>query len=92
LAAGREATVNAAKWSGATSVSIYVEVEPKRVSMFVRDRGSGFDPDAIAADRKGIAESIRARMQRYGGTAVVRSVPGEGTEVELAMPSRPGRT
>ena len=52
LAAGREATVNAAKWSGANSVSIFVEVEPKRVSMFVRDRGAGFDTQAIADDRK----------------------------------------
>ncbi len=91
LAAGREATVNAAKWSGATSVSIYVEVEQKRVSMFVRDRGAGFDSDAIAGDRKGIAESIRGRMQRNGGTAVIRSVPGEGTEVELSLPRHPGR-
>jgi signal transduction histidine kinase len=90
LEAGREATVNAAKWSGATSVSIYVEVEPKRVSMFVRDRGAGFDSDGIASDRKGIAESIRGRMQRHGGTAIIRSAPGEGTEVELSMPRRSG--
>ncbi|MGO9965468.1 MAG: PspC domain-containing protein [Acidimicrobiales bacterium] len=92
LEAGREATVNAAKWSGANSVSIYVEAEPKRVSMFVRDRGAGFDSEAVAGDRKGIAESIRGRMQRHGGTAVIRSVPGEGTEVELSVPRRPGRT
>jgi len=72
-------------------VSIYAEVEPKRVSMFVRDRGSGFDSDAIAEDRRGIAESIRGRMQRHGGTAVIHAVPGEGTEVELSMPRRPGR-
>jgi signal transduction histidine kinase len=91
LAAGREATVNAAKWSGASSVSIFVEAEPKRVSMFVRDRGAGFDSEAVAGDRKGIAESIRGRMQRNGGTAVIRSVPGEGTEVELSVPRHPGR-
>jgi signal transduction histidine kinase len=92
LAAGREATVNAAKWSGAASVSIYVEAEPKRVSMFVRDRGAGFDAEAVAHDRKGIAESIRGRMQRSGGTAVIRSVPGQGTEVELILPRHPSRT
>jgi signal transduction histidine kinase len=91
LEAGREATVNAAKWSGAGSVSIYVEAEPRRVSMFVRDRGKGFDSDAIAGDRKGIAESIRGRMQRHGGTAVIRSVPGEGTEVELSVPRHASR-
>jgi signal transduction histidine kinase len=86
LAAGREATVNAAKWSGASSVSLFVEVEPTQVSVFVRDRGAGFDPDAVATDRQGIAESIRARMTRHGGTAVIRSAPGQGTEVELVMP------
>jgi signal transduction histidine kinase len=91
LEAGREATVNAAKWSGASSVSIYVEAEPRRVSMFVRDRGAGFDSEAVAGDRKGIAESIHGRMQRHGGTAVIRSVPGEGTEVELTVPRRQGR-
>jgi hypothetical protein len=86
LGAGREATVNAAKWSGAPSVSLFVEVEPAQVSIFVRDRGRGFDPDAVAGDRQGIAESIRARMDRHGGNAVIRSAPGQGTEVELVMP------
>lgn len=62
------------------------------MSMFVRDRGAGFDPEAIAEDRRGIAESIHGRMQRHGGTAVVRSVPGEGTEVELSVPRYPGRS
>jgi signal transduction histidine kinase len=60
------------------------------VTLFVRDRGQGFDPSAVAADRQGIAESIRARMARHGGTAAVRSAPGAGTEVELTMP-RPAR-
>lgn len=86
LAAGREATVNAATWSGAPSVSLFVEVEPSQVSVFVRDRGKGFDPDAVGQDRRGIAESIRARMARHGGKATIRSTPGQGTEVELTMP------
>jgi len=92
LGAGREATVNAAKWSGASSVSLFVEVEPLQVSIFVRDRGQGFDPEAVDGDRQGIAESIRARMSRHGGRAFIRSAPGEGTEVELVMPRvGPGR-
>lgn len=86
LDAAREATVNSAKWSGAPQVSLYAEVEPGAVMLFVRDRGQGFDPAAVPADRQGIAQSIRARMARYGGTVVIRSVPGEGTEVELKMP------
>ena len=86
LAAAREATVNAAKWSGASVISIFAEVEPAEVSVFVRDRGKGFDPETVPADRKGLAESVRARMARRGGKAAIRSAPGEGTEVSLTMP------
>ena len=100
LAAAREATVNAAKWSGAPTVALFAEVEPAEVVLFVRDRGRGFDPQAVPGDRKGLAESIHARISRHGGSATVRSVPGEGTEVSLMMPrdarrrqpSRPART
>jgi signal transduction histidine kinase len=88
LDAAREATVNAAKWSGAPQVSLYAEVEPDVVMLFVRDRGNGFDPDAVPEDRQGIAQSIRTRMTRSGGSAVIRSAPGQGAEVELSMPRR----
>jgi signal transduction histidine kinase len=88
LDAAREATVNAAKWSGADQVSVYAEVEPDTVMLYVRDRGTGFDPDTVPDDRQGIAQSIRARMGRFGGAAVVRSTPGEGAEVQLSMPRR----
>ncbi len=88
LDAAREATVNSAKWSGADQVSVYAEVEPNTVMVYVRDRGRGFDPDAVPEDRQGIAQSIRARMTRFGGSAIVRSAPGEGAEVQLCMPRR----
>ena len=85
VAAGREAMVNAAKWSGAPSVSVFTEVERKRVSLFVRDRGRGFDPDTTPEDRQGIATSIRGRIQRVGGKVTIRSTLGEGSEVELSV-------
>jgi signal transduction histidine kinase/phage shock protein PspC (stress-responsive transcriptional regulator) len=90
LAAAREATVNAVKWSGAEVVSIFAEVEPAEVSLFVRDRGRGFDPESVPGDRKGLAESVHARMARRGGSAAVRSAQGEGTEVSLTMPRAAG--
>jgi signal transduction histidine kinase len=86
LAAAREATVNAAKWSGAAVISVYAEAEPDKVNVAVRDRGKGFDPAAVPGDRKGVAESIRGRMTRHGGEATVQSAPGEGTKVTLTMP------
>jgi signal transduction histidine kinase/phage shock protein PspC (stress-responsive transcriptional regulator) len=88
LDAAREATVNAAKWSGADQVSLYAEVEADRVTLFVRDRGQGFDPDAVPEGRQGIAQSIRARVARFGGSAVIRSAPGDGAEVQLSVPRR----
>jgi signal transduction histidine kinase len=86
LAAAREATVNAAKWSGASVISLFAEVEPTEVSLVVRDRGKGFDPGTVPADRKGLAESVHGRMTRRGGTVTVTSAPGEGTKVSLKMP------
>jgi signal transduction histidine kinase len=86
LAAAGEATVNAAKWSGASVISLFAEVEPGEVSLVVRDRGKGFDPEAVPADRKGLAESVQGRMTRRGGTATVTTAPGEGTKVTLKMP------
>ncbi len=86
LAAAREATVNAAKWSGASVISLFAEVEPGEVSIVVRDRGKGFDPETVPADRKGLAESVHGRMTRRGGTATVVTAPGEGTKITLKMP------
>jgi hypothetical protein len=78
--------VNAAKHAEVTEMSVYVEVEPGEVHVFVRDRGVGFDPDAVPGDRHGLADSVHGRMTRHGGTVRLRSTPGEGTEVHLAMP------
>jgi len=86
LAAAREATINAAKWSGADVISLFAEVEPAEVSLVVRDRGQGFDPEAVPGDRKGLTESVHGRMTRRGGTATVSTAVGEGTKVSLKMP------
>jgi signal transduction histidine kinase len=85
--AAREAMVNAAKHAGVDEVSVYAEVEPDEVNVFVRDRGAGFDPDAVPDDRHGLAGSVHGRMTRHGGTARLRTHPGEGTEVHLRMPA-----
>ena len=93
--ATREAMVNAAKHAGVEEVSVYAEIVSGRVGddaddtvhVFVRDRGEGFDPAAVPADRHGLADSVHARMTRHGGTVRLRSTAGEGTEVHLAMPA-----
>jgi signal transduction histidine kinase len=86
LLAVREATVNAAKHSHADLVSIYIEVEPTSVTAFVRDKGVGFAATEVGVDRRGIALSIRDRIERAGGRAVLDSAAGAGTEWELSVP------
>lgn len=85
LAAMREALVNAGKHSGADKVDVYLELDDREISVFVRDRGSGFDPSLVSSDRRGLSDSIVGRLQRSGGRAVIRSAPGEGTEVQLTI-------
>lgn len=86
MQAAREAMVNAAKYGGeGGAVQVFAEVDGRTVFLSVRDRGPGFDLDAVPDDRMGVRESIFGRMERNGGTARVRSAPDGGTEVELEM-------
>lgn len=85
IQATREAVTNAAKHSGAPRVDVYAEVDGDQTEVFIRDRGKGFDPDNVAEGRMGVRQSIKARMERYGGTATIRSGEGDGTEVKLRI-------
>jgi signal transduction histidine kinase len=84
--AAREGMTNAAKHAGGAEVFVFAEARADRIEIFVRDRGPGFDRAAVPGDRRGIADSIEARMARAGGTARIDSMPGEGTELELTLP------
>jgi len=84
--AAREAMTNAAKFSGAPEISVYAECAPDGVAVFVRDRGTGFDRAAVSRDRRGLADSVEARMRRAGGSATVTTALGAGTEIELRLP------
>jgi signal transduction histidine kinase len=84
-AAAREALTNAAKFAPDTPISLYAEMTAERVEVFVRDRGPGFDADAVPGDRRGLRESVVGRMQRHGGTARIHTAPGAGTEIELSL-------
>jgi signal transduction histidine kinase len=85
LAAAREAVVNAARHAEADAVDVFAEVDASSVTVFVRDRGHGFDLSEVPEDRMGVRHSIIGRMERHGGRAEVRTTPGEGTEVRLEM-------
>ncbi len=85
VAASREALTNAARYADSGPITMYAQISDDRSQVFVHDRGEGFDIDSIPDDRRGVRDSILGRMERHGGKAVVRSTPGEGTEIELTM-------
>ncbi len=87
VAATREALVNAAKFSGCRDMSLFVEVGPGSTTVFVRDRGVGFDPVSVPADRHGVRDSIIGRLASVGGVGVVHTAPDAGTEVEMTLPA-----
>ena len=72
---------------------VLVEDEPGLVTVTVRDDGPGIAEgrlaEAAAAGRLGVSHSICGRLRDLGGGVTIRSVPGEGTEVELYLPRGP---
>ncbi|CAN5128927.1 ATP-binding protein [soil metagenome] len=86
VAAASEALVNAANHSGVDRVSVYLELTDGTAEVWITDQGKGFDRSEVPADRKGLSESIERRMARQGGSGIIESSPGVGTEVHLILP------
>jgi signal transduction histidine kinase len=63
--------------------------ESGRSVVELRDRGKGFDPARIPAQRRGIDSSIIGRMSSTGGSVSVDSRPGEGTTVRWVWSDAP---
>jgi signal transduction histidine kinase len=85
VAAAREALRNAGRHAPGAPVTMFCEIGRERTEVFVRDTGPGFDPGAVASERRGIRDAMIGRMAVSGGRAVIDSTPGEGTEVALVL-------
>jgi signal transduction histidine kinase len=93
VAAVRTALDNVARHAGADARAwVLLEDEHDMVTITVRDDGVGMPAgrlEAAAAEgRLGVATGIRRRVDELGGTVVITSGPGDGTEVELQVPRR----
>ena len=86
LAATREALLNAVTHGGGGPVALFAKVREATATVFVHDRGPGFDPATIDPQRHGLRVSIFARMERVGGRAEILAAPGEGCEIVLEVP------
>jgi signal transduction histidine kinase len=90
VAAVGSALDNVAQHTGGARAWVLVEDDGEAITVTVRDDGPGIAPGrldaAAAAGRLGVAQSIQGRMRDVGGTTVITSQPGDGTEVELRLP------
>ncbi|GAA2808957.1 MacS family sensor histidine kinase [Kribbella solani] len=90
VAAVKEALSNVSKHAG-PDARCWVTVEDlgPEIVLSVRDDGVGTTParldQAHADGHLGVSQSIRGRVTDLGGTATVRTAPGEGTEWELVI-------
>lgn len=85
--AAGEAMVNAGKHGRAAKVQVYVEPdESGGVFCSIKDDGVGFDV-AATVEGIGLSRSIRGRVSEAGGRVEIVSMPGDGTEVLLWLPS-----
>jgi signal transduction histidine kinase len=85
VGAVREALRNAAAHADGSPVTLFAQIEAGRAEIFVRDDGPGFDIATVPHERRGIRDAIIGRMAGAGGSAIVESEPGEGTEVILRL-------
>jgi signal transduction histidine kinase len=86
--AAMQAIANAVQHAEAVGLAVTVRTRsaPDGVVVVVSDRGPGFDPDAVPADRLGVRGSILARTASIGGHAHIQS-GAEGTVVTIEWES-----
>ena len=81
-----EAVQNAAKHSGAATVSVRVDEDRYRWQLTVTDDGTGFDQtDTAGTSGTGLA-NMRDRLDSVGGTVEVASLERSGTTVTAVIP------
>jgi len=83
----QEGLANARKHSGAHCVQVAFTHLDGRIQIILRDDGQGFQPGKLQDDwPRGFGlQFMRERAEAIGGSLDVRSVPGEGTEIELVV-------
>ncbi|MFD1861242.1 hypothetical protein EHW97_15115 [Aeromicrobium camelliae] len=85
LEAAAEAIRNSLLHAGPASRLVQTRLTAESISIKVKDDGRGFRPQRVPPERLGLRVSIHERMRTVpGGSATVRSTPGQGTTVELS--------
>jgi signal transduction histidine kinase len=81
----QEAVQNAVRHGSASHVFVHLSGAADRLSLTIRDNGTGFDVERAWGKGLGLI-SIAERLESLGGTFAVRSRPGVGSCLEIAAP------
>lgn len=93
-AAVKQALENVTRHADASSATVFAEQEGQEVVVTVRDDGKGFhyDEDRLRlAGKAGMLKSMKGRTEELGGSMMVMSSPGSGTEIEFRIPDGSAR-
>lgn len=80
----KEATNNAAKYSGANTIEIALAIDTGKMILKVADNGKGFD--VKKADNGNGLGNMQRRAAALKGILSIESKPGQGTNITLKMP------
>jgi signal transduction histidine kinase len=87
LRIAQEAVTNVVKHAAAKTISLELKYEPKKVELFVRDDGAGFDPGSASRDHHFGLSGMKERADQINATLHVQSQPAKGTEVQVSVPT-----
>lgn len=86
----QEALANSARYSGAPSARLCLNVNQTQVNISITDEGRGFDPSTalsrnINREHFGL-QGIRERAMAMGGSCEIISKPSAGTRIMIELP------
>jgi two-component sensor histidine kinase len=82
----QEALTNVTKHARASRVEVSIVGLSGEIRMSIADDGIGFEEANVRSDEHMGLLSMRSRAHSLGGTLDIRSLPGEGTRVEISIP------
>jgi signal transduction histidine kinase len=87
LRIAQEALINIARHAKATQVTLSLRQAANTVSLTIQDNGIGIESwqDANRPGSHGLT-IMRERAEAFDGNLKVKSVPGQGTIVEVTIP------
>jgi signal transduction histidine kinase len=82
----QESLTNVLRHAQASRVRVILGRAARRLTMQIVDNGVGIAPDAVGNSRSFGLPGIRERLRTLDGTLEIRSAPGAGVAVSVAIP------